>query len=332
VTGSADSPLVHYGLLGSGLLGTADDLVLSALDDRLFVASVASFSQDPPSEPQAWLIDSVTGQRGQLTWQDEPTTLNAPEQVLVLFPAPDPIPRLFDSGERFLPRVVDRRDWTIRPLRVPEDATAALAIHQPGSGRIWIDTAPEGGHVGLAYTDDGGASWTDVELPSSLRPTSAELVASQAPDADDVLVVAATGDHVAVTNAWGGATDVVVSADAGESWNTVELDPADGNGRRLYVLSDGRLMVVLSMDYKAVRVLVSSSPSDWSQLEVSDHDGFESGFLAQTDSAVDVYQQVLVVHYDRYLCDGQGLQPPVTFSTDLTDWWAIPGLEFLPPC
>ena len=59
VTGSADGPGVHYGLLGD-----ADELVLSALDDRLFVASPASLSQDPPSAPAAWLIDSVTGQRG----------------------------------------------------------------------------------------------------------------------------------------------------------------------------------------------------------------------------------------------------------------------------
>jgi len=325
-TGSADSPGVHYGLLESGLLGTADDLVLSALDDRLFVASAASLSQDPPSAPLAWLIDSVTGQRGPLTWQDEPTTLNAPGQVLVL-------ESYFDgSGKRFLPRVVDRRDWTVRPLSVPEDATAALVIHQPGSGRIWIGTAPEGGHVGLAYTDDGGASWTDVELPSSLRPTRAELVASEDPAADDLLVVAATGDHVAVTDAWGGATEVLVSADAGETWNTVVLDPADGNGRKLYVLSDDRLMVVLSVDNHTIGILVSSSASDWSQLEVSDHSGFQSGFLAQTDSAVRVYQKGLVVHYDRSPCDDEGLRPPVQFSTDLTDWWTIPGLEFRGRC
>ena len=170
VTGSADSSEVHY-----GLLGIADDLFLSALDDRLFVASSASFSQDPPSAPPAWLIDSVTGQRGPLTWVDQPTTLDSAEQVVVLFPSPNPIPWNTDSGRRFLPRVVDRRDWTIRPLSVPDDATAAVAIHQPGVGRVWIGTAPDGGDVGLAYTDDGGASWTDVELPPSLRPTSEEL-------------------------------------------------------------------------------------------------------------------------------------------------------------
>ena len=87
VTASVDGPGVHY-----GLLGIADDLVLSALDDRFFVARPASLSQDPPSAPAAWLIDSVTGQRGPLTWEDEPTTLNSAEQVLVLFPAPpDPV-------------------------------------------------------------------------------------------------------------------------------------------------------------------------------------------------------------------------------------------------
>ena len=86
-------------------------------------------------------------------------------------------------------------------MSVPEDATAALAIHQPGSGRIWIGTAPDGGDVGLAYTDDGGASWTDVELPEPLRRTSEELLVL---GSDDLLVVAASGDHVAVTEAWGG--------------------------------------------------------------------------------------------------------------------------------
>ena len=41
VTGSADSAEVHY-----GLLETADELVLSALDDRYFVASApTSLSQ-----------------------------------------------------------------------------------------------------------------------------------------------------------------------------------------------------------------------------------------------------------------------------------------------
>ena len=141
-TGGADSPDPHYGLLGVG-----DYLTVSALDDHLFVASTSpSTSQDPQSAPRAWLIDSVTGQRGTLTWHEQPATLSSPQQTLVLFPAqPNPYYVNTDAIERFLPRVVDRRDWTIRPLRVPDDATAALSIAQPGSGRIWVGTAPDGG-------------------------------------------------------------------------------------------------------------------------------------------------------------------------------------------
>ena len=137
VTGGADSPEVHY-----GLLGIADYLTLSALDDRLFVASTPSSTSLRQSGPAAWLIDSVTGQRGPLKWAEQPVTLNSPEQALVLFPAHHPNPYYFpynDFFEPFLPRVVDTRDWTIKPLSVPEDA-AALPIAQPGSGRIWIST------------------------------------------------------------------------------------------------------------------------------------------------------------------------------------------------
>ncbi len=161
MTGGADSPEVHY-----GLLGVADYLTVSALDDRLFVASASpSTSKDPPTAPVAWLIDSVTGQRGELKWRDQPVTLTSVQQELVLFAAqPNPFYVDTDTFERFLPRVVNRRDWTISPLSVPDDATAALSIAQPGSGRIWVGTAPDG-RLGLAYTDDGGASWTDVELP-----------------------------------------------------------------------------------------------------------------------------------------------------------------------
>ena len=65
VTGGADSPEVHY-----GLLGVADYLTVSALDDRLFVASApSSTSRIRQSAPAAWLIDSVTGQRGPLKWR-----------------------------------------------------------------------------------------------------------------------------------------------------------------------------------------------------------------------------------------------------------------------
>jgi hypothetical protein len=317
MTGSADSPAVHY-----GLLGIADGLVLSALDDRYFVASAPrSLAQDPPSPPPAWLIDSATGQRGALTWREQPTALNSSEQVLVLFPAPDAIPVYTSPVTRFLPRVVDRRDWTISPLSVPEDASAALAIHQPGSGRIWIGTAPEGGHVGLAYTDDGGVSWTDVELPDSLRPTSDELTA-RGPGEDDLLVVAATDDHLAVAEAWE-PSGLVVSTDAGKNWNTVPLDPEDGNGRRLFVLSDHRLMVVMSQDAEASVVRVSSSALDWSQLEESG--GVFSELLSAFRTTVDVYQSGMVVHHN--LGSIAPMSPPVEFSTDLNDWWTIPELQ-----
>ena len=131
-------------------------------------------------------------------------------------------------------------------------------------------------------------------FPSSLRPTSEEL-ASVVPGEDQLLVVAASGDHVAVTEAWGGsARPVFVSADAGENWNTVLLDPADGNGRRLFVLSDDRLMLVQTCDFMGtVSLLVSSTPSDWSQLEEDVH----SESLAGTNSMVDAYQHGLVVSY-----------------------------------
>ena len=170
MTGGADSSEVHRGLLRVG----GGYLTVSALDDRFFVASASpSTSQDPQTAPAAWLIDSVTGQRGELKWREQPVTLTSVHQELVLFAAhPSPYPFYVDINafERFLPRVVDRRDWTISPLSVPDDATAALSIAQPGSGRIWIGTAPDGGEVGLAYTDDGGASWTDVGLPELVAP------------------------------------------------------------------------------------------------------------------------------------------------------------------
>jgi hypothetical protein len=204
-------------------------------------------------------------------------------------------------------------------LSVPENASAALAIHQPGSGRIWIGTAPDGGDVGLAYTDDGGATWTDVELPESLRPTSEELLSGQ----DESLVIAATGDHVAVTEAWtcipcssDSVGELFVSADAGANWNTVSLNPAGENGRGLFVLSDDRLMVVMSGDGDAERLLVSSSASDWSQLEESDY----SEVLGAGRTTFDVYQQGLVMG------PGLNLEPSPWFSSDLIDWWTIPGL------
>jgi hypothetical protein len=328
VTGSADTPVEHFGLLGIG-----DELVLSALDDRYFVASAPSSSQDPTSAEPTWLIDSVTGQRGLLTWQDEPTAMNSGDQELVLFPVLHPDSP--QSGAPFLPRVVDRRDWTVRPLSVPEDATPALAIHQPGSGRIWIGTASNGAEVGLAYTDDGGVSWTNVELPESLRAAGDELSKDVARTwKDGSLVVAATGDHVAVTAQWDPSPgDLFVTSDAGEHWSTFALDPAYGNGRGLFVLSDDRLLLVSSRELGegagssrrgtivTETLRVSSSAADWSQLKRST--GTISQVVAVSDSAVEVNQQRIVVVYDTR---GPTLSPTL-FSTDLNDSWTISGLS-----
>ena len=302
-TGSADSPAVHY-----GMLGVADDLVLSPLDDRLFVASPASFSQVPPSVPAAWLIDSVTGQRGALRWVDQPTSIDSADQVLAL-----PVPHPNQSGQQFLPRVVDRRDWTIRPLRVPEHATAAVEIHQPGLGRIWIATAPDGGDVGLAHTDDGGESWTDVELPGALRTTSEQL---SAPEPDDSLVLAAAGDNVAVAQRWF-TSDVheglFVSADAGESWDVVPVDA--GNQRLLSVIDERLVLAGSNDDYYGV-LFASNSASDWSRLELLEvAPDSASGNRAEFN----VGQRGVASLYNF-----QNHQS--TFSTDLSDWWSIPSL------
>ena len=136
VVGAAEDTTVH-----TGLLGVADDLVLSEVDGRRFVASGSSTSGSP-GVPSAWMIDSVTGARGALTWRADPTTLTASEQALVLFPVnTQPYFRTPPAG--FLPRVVDARDGTIRPLRVPDHASAVLQVQQSPSAsrRIWIGTA-----------------------------------------------------------------------------------------------------------------------------------------------------------------------------------------------
>ena len=39
---------------------------------------------------------------------------------------------------------------------------------------------------------------------------------------------------------------------------------------------------------------------------------------------VDAYQHGLVVNYARSV----DVASPLEFSTDLTDWWTIPGLDF----
>ena len=236
--------------------------------------------------PTAWLIDSVSGGHAELTWRDEPTTVSSREQALVVSDGQSSVPRVArksasvqspDCGELFLPRVVDARDGTIRPLAVPDNASANLPVTQNGKGRIWIGTAPDGHALGeeeldavqvagLAYSDDGGATWTEVTLP-------AQLLASERLRDEGflgaLLSIAADGDRIAVTAAWSYNDDryVYVSGDAGLNWSTVTVaNPSRNNGAHLYVLADKRLLLVRSDDPYASQLLVSTG-SDWTKLE-----------------------------------------------------------------
>ncbi len=83
--------------------------------------------------------------------------------------------------------------------------------------------------------------------------------------------IAADGDRVAVAGSWGGDNNTVyVSDDAGPSWTTATSEPG-GNGVHLYVLADGRLVVMGSMDTHPGELLVSTG-SDWAELENVDVD------------------------------------------------------------
>ena len=193
--------------------------------------------------------------------------------------------------------------------------------------------------MGLAYTDDGGASWTDVELPEALRLTGEELLQSVATTRQEgSLVVAATGDHVAVTAKWDSEPgELFVSADAGATWNTFALDPAYGSGRGLFVLSDDRLLLVSSSvlgeptgrpgTTVTETLRVSTSAADWSHLNRST--GGISKVVSVADTAVEVNEQRVVVVYDVL---GPTLTPTL-FSTDLEDSWTLPehGLAGQPP-
>ena len=96
---------------------------------------------------------------------------------------------------------------------MPDDVGGRLSVAQHGTGRIWVGTDPDGDGLGLAYSDDGGATWSDVALPGQLR--------LRTEDAE----IAADGDRVAVTSGWVPTAAVYVSDDAGRSWTTATPPP-----------------------------------------------------------------------------------------------------------
>jgi len=316
-TGTDDGDL-HFGLLGE-----VDDVELSTVDERYFVASgrVPS-SRDPGAPPLAWLIDSVTGARGALTWSNQPATLDGSTNALVLFDQPFPS---FEYVEPFLPRVVDPEAGTIRPLAVPADASAAIPIAQLGTGRIWVGTAPAGGDLGLAYTDDGGATWTHAAFPEATRTTTQQFDVETSDRTElSTLSIAAAGERLAVTGGpRPGENRIFVSSDSGLLWQPATSLPTRAteptalapvspeNYIELYVLADGRLVILLSVDAYPLRTFVSASTSDWTQVEQSQPPMGTRSFFAVNQAGV------------AAIFNASG-ETPYRFSTDLVDWWQVP--------
>ena len=324
VTGSVDGGEVHRGVLGE-----ADGVEVYVLDNRFFVAMSSS------PAPTAWLIDSVSGGHGELAWRDEPTTVSSREQALVLSEGAMSVSRLVRQqvmGERigalFLPRVVDARDGTIRPLAVPDDASANLPVTQNAQGRIWIATAPDGHALddeeydviqvlGLAYSDDGGTTWTEVTLPAQLFAAE-----RQAADNSAGASITAEGDRIAITSAWTKSFAhryVYVSSDAGQSWSTVNVTiSSPSNGAVLYVLADGRLLLVRTQDASAKQLLASTG-SEWTKLEEALHPANTN----VRDKFVSVNRDGIVLTYSH------DETAPIRnhFSTDLTNLRTIAALD-----
>jgi hypothetical protein len=313
-TGSVDGGVVHRGLLGE-----ADRPELYVLDDRFVVA--LEISPGSRLSPKAWLIDSVSGGHAELTWRGEPTTITSDEQALVIFDDPSPVTNLWAEVpiERFLPRVVDARDGTIRPLSVPDEALADLSVAQSGTGRIWTGTSPDGRDLGVAYSDDGGATWAEVTLPAQLASDATD-VATAASYGDTELSIAADGDHIAITDTWVSSAsdrDVYISTDAGLSWSTATVDnPVSSNGLRLYPLDDKRLLLVQSLDAYPTQLLVSAG-SDWTKL---DRDPQASRTTARKLFSVNRAGTFYSLETDT----NTGHPSSTTFSADLTNWRTIP--------
>ena len=304
VTGNVDgTAATHHGLLDL----TGPDVSVHLVDDRYFVALSEGGSE--ASAPGAWLIDAVSGKAGPLSWSEEPTTLTSHEQALVLRCK---LPWDWECPIAGVPSVVDAHEGTIRPMAMPDDAVPGSAVAQRTGTRVWVATRPEGDSGGLVYTDDGGATWTEVALPEQLRSTGG-----------DDLLITADGDRVAVTTSWvPDRIDVYVSEDDGRSWTTATnpSDPGGANIAHLYFLADGRLVLMWSSDAYPQQVLASTG-SDWAALERID---------------------VPYLHAPNYFTVNRagtafGVNKPGTFvpgtpstneiSTDLTNWRTIEGLD-----
>ena len=283
---------VHWGVLGE-----ANQLEVIVLDDRYFVAS--EIEPDTQAPPTAWLIDAVSGEAGPLRWSDTPTTMGSPGQALVVCDDPR-YQRLC-----FLPRVVDARDGTIQPLAVPDDASSDQPVQQVATGRIWVGTAPDGDLVGLAHSDDGGETWTEVALPEQVRVTSEELAFTPQ---QKVLEVAADGDRVAVVSSWGEDRNVYVSNDAGQNWTTAAGSEPAGQHAQLYVLADGRLVLVWSLEEYPERLLTSTG-TDWAALQQVDAPWLYRWFNVNQAGVAVLSTTTIKV------------------STDLTTWRTIEGLN-----
>lgn len=271
----------------AGLLGEAGALDLQVLNDRYFVASQSAPDSQAPSA--AWLIDATSGEATTLSWSDQPTTLNSPEQKLLLcqdsYNTQCAVTQVWDPDHEEtytdeissggstvtstyvvtgasvavptgagLPKVVDTGAGTIQPLFMPDNVVATgLNIAQHGTDRIWVGTDPEGAEgLALGYSDDGGATWSEVALPEQLR-------------GNESVQIAADGDRVAAVESWGGEA-VYVSNDAGQHWTTATAPTPEGNGAHLYVLADGRLVLMWSLDTYPIQLLVSIR-SGWADLE-----------------------------------------------------------------
>ena len=311
-TGNVDGVEVHHGLVGQ-----ATYLDVSVLDDRYFVVVDGQDQGDPATPPTAWLIDAVSGKIGTLRWRDTPTTLGSPAQALLLCEGCSP------------PWVVDARDGTIQPLAVPDDAAADLPVAQSGTGRIWVGTAPDSGLLGLAYTDDGGQTWTDVALPEQLAATSEELDQSI-----DQVLIAADGDRVAVALLWERDTardHLYVSDNGGQNWTAAPFEEG-GNSAHLFVLADGRLVLVWRIDSSAHQLFVSTG-TQWAALKQVDRpfDTSDIGF----GTWFNVNQVGVALITTRTTCStcpggvaevDLELDVTIDFSVDLTNWTTLRGL------